>query len=146
MSLSLPDSIPLANAVAVSIPNSSRKSVSTKPSSFHTTQAVFAMAFQPARQLHTSEVRHADSSARQSTYHAVHQGAESQVTSNTRPATWELSGGVPTHAELQRKRVANNDSSRRLTGDAVCGCSCDGSWRDRLWRCVHQHIHACSNV
>jgi len=49
ISSSLRDSIPFANAVTVSIASSSCKSISTKPSSFHTTQTVFAVTLQPAR-------------------------------------------------------------------------------------------------
>ena len=114
-SLSLDDSIPLANAVTVSVSSTGcRKPISAEPSSFHATQAILAVALQPARQLHTSEVCHTDSSARQSTDHAVHQSAESQVSSYTRPTTWKLGGGIPPHTELQRQGIANNDPRGRL--------------------------------
>jgi hypothetical protein len=146
-SSSLDDLIPLANAVTVSVSSTGGcKPISAEPSSFHTTQAIFAVALQPARQLHTSEICHTDSGARQSTNHAVHQSAESQVSSNTSPTAWKLSGGVPPHAELQRQRVANNDPRGRLARDAVRSCGCNRSWRHRLRRRVHKHIHACSNV
>ena len=146
-SLSLDDSIPLANAVTVSVSSTGcRKPISAEPSSFHATQAILAVALQPTRQLHTSEVCHTDSSARQSTDHAVHQSAESQVSSYTRPTTWKLGGGIPPHTELQRQRIANNDPRGRLARDAVRSCGCNGSWRNRLRRCMNQHIHARSNV
>jgi len=144
--LSLDDSIPLANTITVSVSSTGCKPITTKSSSFHTTQAVFAVALQPARQLHTPEVCHTDSSTRQSTDHAVHQSTESQVSSNTRPTAWELGGGIPPHAELQRQRITNNDPCRRLARNAVRSCGCDGSRRDRLRRRVHQHVHARSNV
>jgi len=146
-SLSLDDSIPLANAVTVSVSSTGcRKPISAEPSSFHATQAILAVALQPARQLHTSEVCHTDSSARQSTDHAVHQSAESQVSSHTRPTAWKLGGGVPPYAELQRQRIANNNPRGRLARDAVRSCGCNGSWRNRLRRRMNQHIHACSNM
>jgi hypothetical protein len=145
-SLSLDDSIPLANAITVSVSSTGCKPITTKTSSFHTTQAIFAVTLQPARQLHASEICDTDSSARQSTYHTVHQSAESQVSSHTRPTAWKLGGRVPPHAELQRQRVANNDPCRRLASDAVRSCSGDGTWRNRLWRRMHQHIHARSDV
>jgi hypothetical protein len=145
-SLSLDDSIPLANAITVSVSCTGCKSITTKPSSFHATQAILAVTLQPARQLHASEVCHADSSARQCTNHAVHQSAESQVSSHARPTAWKLGGRIPSHTELQRQRIANNDPRRRLARDAVRCRGCDGPRRNRLRRRMHQHIHARSNV
>jgi len=68
------------------------------------------------------------------------------MSSNTSPATRQLSGRVPSHAELQRQRVANNDPRRRLARYTVRSRSRNRSWRNRLRRSVNQHIHACSHV
>jgi hypothetical protein len=104
------------------------------------------MTLQPARQLHTSEVCDTDSGTRQCADHAVNQRTESQMSSNTSPATRQLSGRIPSHAKLQRQRIANNDPGRRLARNAVRSRSRNRSRRNRLGRRVNQHIHARSNV
>ena len=104
------------------------------------------MTLQPTRQLNTSEVSHANSSTRQRAEHAVHQRTESQMSSNTGPATRQLSGRVPPHTELQRQRIANHNPGRRFARNAVRSGSRNRSRRDRLGRRVNQHVHARGNV
>lgn len=104
------------------------------------------MTLQPARQLHTPEVRHTNSSTRQRAEHAIHQRTESQMSSNASPATRQLSGRVPSHAELQRQRIANDNPGRWFARNAVRSRSRNRSRRNRLGRRVNQHIHARGNV
>ena len=68
------------------------------------------------------------------------------MSSNTSPTTRQLSGRIPPHAELQRQRIANDNPGRWLARDAVRSRSRNRSRRNRLGRCVNQHIHAGSNM
>lgn len=104
------------------------------------------MALQPTRQLHTPEISHTNSSTSQSANHTVHQCAESQMSSNASPPTRQLRVGIPSHAELQRQRITNNDPRRRVARNAVRSGSRNGSRRDGLGRRVDENIHARRNV
>lgn len=104
------------------------------------------MALEPTRQFHASEVSHADGSTSQGADHAVYQSAESQMSSDSSPATRKLGVGIPSHTELQRQGVANNDPGRRFARDAVRSRSRNRSWRNGLGCSVYQYIHARSNV
>lgn len=104
------------------------------------------MTLQSTRQFHTPEVCNADGSTRQSADHAVHQSTECQMSTNACPTTGQLSVRVPPYTELQRKRVANDDSRRWLARNTVRSRGRDGSRRNRLRRRVHQDVHARSNM
>lgn len=104
------------------------------------------MALQSTRQFHASKVSHANSSTGQGTDDAVHQCTESQMSSDTCPSTGQLCVGIPSHAELQRQCVSNDNSGGRLARNTVGSCSSNRSRRNRLGRSVHQHIHARSDV
>lgn len=141
----LTSSISLTNAISIPISTLSTEAITSESSPPYHPIDPF-QTLQPARQLHTSEVSHTNSRTRQRADHAVHQGTESQMPSNTSPSTRQLSGRVPPHTELQWQRITNDNPGRRFARNAVRGRSRNCSRRNRLGRRVNQHIHARGNV
>lgn len=104
------------------------------------------MALQPPRQLHTSEVRHADRRARKRRNQTVHQRTERQMPSHTRPTRRKLRIRIPPHTELQRQRITNHNPRRRIPRNRIGRRSRNSPRRHTLRRSMHQHIQTTTHM